>query len=422
MFVLSLPLHAQDLEGFIGMRLRLEAPGARAAGMGGATEALDSTFTGITNPAALARIHERRIAVEARGGSDATEYIDGGRVGAFTTMQLQTRQSGIRSAIVTIPTRRATWAFFADEPLHAASPTTRVVWEGNSVIHVGMFGGQLVPVEDCQNFPRERPNQGGDPCPIGTYNLPIALPATSNVALRRLGTALGWSTGPLSFGGSIEYAHLRQQTNLGQTTTHASSDSDFTWSAGAQWQVTPTIHTAASYRSGARFESQRTVHFQEFANHEAATFNTPESYGGGVALDVAPNLTVAIDARRVRYSQMLNGLPQPYIDTAVQRLPIVMPDVTELHTGAEYRLGQIALRAGWWRDPSHRLRVLDGDAVVPQPYDVIIPAAYFNLMLLDEDEDHVTAGIGFGRTIRVDAAVDRSQHTTRGSLTVATKF
>jgi len=31
------------------------------------------------------------------------------------------------------------------------------------------------------------------------------------------------------------------------------------------------------------------------------------------------------------------------------------PDVTEFHAGVEYRIGSVALRGGWWRDPAHGL-------------------------------------------------------------------
>ena len=113
------------------------------------------------------------------------------------------------------------------------------------------------------------------------------------------------------------------------------------------------------------------------------------------------HITIAADAVRVRYSEMENAWVTRY----------EIPDVTELHAGAELRIPSrvpVAIRAGWWRDPAHRLRA----------------TALENFALLDEDENHLTAGIGIGlgESLRLDAAIGRSEHTTRASVGVGAKF
>ena len=66
LLLLALPLSAQHLEGFSGLRFRLDTPGARAAGMGSTSEATDDVFAGIANPAALAKQKQRVAAIELR--------------------------------------------------------------------------------------------------------------------------------------------------------------------------------------------------------------------------------------------------------------------------------------------------------------------------------------------------------------------
>ena len=403
--LLAPSLLAQDLESFAGMRLRFEAPGARAAAMGGTSEALDDGFG--QNPAALARIRERRVAIDARRSSSETDYITAGTVGSFTTMSHATRSGGIQAATVILPTRAATFALFADEPLNAAVSTSDLPRGTPGSIVVGFRNGQLVPVTDCPplygNVPIEQA------CALGFSDSPAAIRADTRVSLRRLGGTVALARGPLALGASAQYAHLAERARSYDVENRAGG-TRLTWSAGAQWQITPAVRAGASYRSGASFAARRAFDDSHLPNG-VRSFDTPSSYGAGFAFDVAPNLTIAIDAARVRYSEMLNGV------TPADRISIyTMPDVTELHAGAELRLPTrvpLAVRAGWWRDPSHRIRV---KADLPHWL------RFTNLMLLDEDQDHVTAGIGIGDRIRLDAAIDQSEQTSRGSLTVATTF
>jgi len=96
------------------------------------------------------------------------------------------------------------------------------------------------------------------------------------------------------------------------------------------------------------------------------------------------------------------------------RAQIGYPDVTELHAGAEYRMGGVALRAGWWRDPAHAL-ASQNDISVPPPF-TYIP------LILDSTENHLTAGIGVGSKTRFDASIDRSARSTRVAFGVGSSF
>jgi hypothetical protein len=411
LFVLSLPLHAQDYESAAGLRLRLDTAGARGTAMGGTSEAADDPLSVIRNPAILARLRERTIAVDAHQNDSSTDVITSGTIGAFTSVRHDAKTSRSGSAILILPTRSATWAIFVDEPLRAATGTPLPRPEGFGDIVMGVANGFLISPDECNRLNGVIPES----CTmIGLWS-PAAFQFNSvRVSLRRIGTAVAVQRGALSLGASAHYAELDETVQTLPFTITTDRDRQVTWNAGLQWQVRPRLRVGASYESGAHFKGTEVVR-DAFGPHDQPTrFNTPTSYGAGLALEVTPNLTLAADAVHVLYSSLI--APGP--DYGYRE---VMPDVTELHAGAEYRTGTripVALRAGWWRDPSHRVRLVD----VPGPFPTLFPAAAYNLQYLDEDEDHVTAGIGFGRKIHLDGAVDRSKHTTRGSLTVATKF
>jgi hypothetical protein len=413
LFVLSLPLHAQDLESIAGLRLRLETAGSRGAAMGGTSEAADDPLAVIHNPAILARMRERTIAVDARQSDASSDVITSGTLGSFTTARQEAKTSRSRSAIAILPTRAGTWAIFVDEPLRTAIavPATPPNYDA---IRVGLYEGRLISDEQCTAI-----RSGADPYQHPCFLLLVNSPATNNVDarvnLRRAGTALAIRRGALSLGASGQYAQLDRASRQPFSTITTERDGQFTWNAGIQWQANSRIRAGASYQSGAEFAGTRVDYYNDGPVARTSRFRTPTSYGAGLTAELTPHLTVAADAVRVLYSDTLSG------PTSNGPILLVMPDVIEFHGGAEYRLSTripVALRAGWWRDPSHRARFIEVDSEFTPFY----PAAAYNLALLDEDEDHLTAGIGFGRTIRVDAAVDRSKHTTRGSLTVATKF
>jgi hypothetical protein len=391
------------------MRFRFEAPGARNAAMGGTSEALEDTFS--TNPAALARIRERRVSVDARRSTAETEFITSGTIGSFQTMSLAAKSSGIQSATVVIPTRAATLALFVDEPMNSSFSTNALPRGERAGVVIGIRDNQLVPSTDCPLFGEAAPSE--DHCNFAFFDTPVALRADTRVSLRRMGGVVAFGRGPVSFGASVQYAHLEERASADGVENRANG-SRVTWSAGGQWQISPTVRAGASYRSGAKFAATRTFSDPQIV-YPVRSFNTPSSYGAGLAFDVAPNVTIAIDAVRVRYNKMLAGV-NPFTTTADDLFLYVMPDVTELHAGGEVRIPTripVSLRAGWWRDPAHRIRI-QADA----------PAwlLSYNTLLRDEDEDHVTAGIGVGDRIRLDAAIDKSEHTTRGSLTIASTF
>jgi len=397
-----------------GLRLRFDAPGARAAGMGGASEALTDFFTAASNPASLARQKQRVAAIEARHTSAETPYAVSGTVGSLGFSSFETSANEIGGAILVLPGGRATWAVYYDEPLRLSADTTRIQ-PSPELIVVGMRGDEILPTSEC-----EVPENTPPTCYFAAFSTPAVMRGITDLRLRRLGAAVATELGRLSLGGGVQYAHL-EESYSGFAPMQWADQGRVTWNAGAQLALTSRIRLGASYQAGARYDTMRRF-FVVGPNNEAietvlaSRVGTPSSYGAGVAAEVTPNLTFAVDARRVNYSEMLQPNAGNILDSPTQGFLYETPDVTELRAGAEYRLATrvpVALRAGWWHEPAHRAR-LAGDHVVTK--------ALNEILALDSDERHITAGVGVGDRVRVDAAVDRSERTTRASVAVGTTF
>ncbi len=387
-------LFAQTIDSFVGIRLRLDNAGARGAAMGGTSEALTDVFAAATNPAALAKQKHRSAAIEVRHTSSSTDFISGGVLfDRHETADVTSTRNAIGAAMVVLPARRVTFALHYDEPLFARMNPGALSQQALLPFGLDISDG-LVPPWQCT-----------DDCSLVYLRAPIAPTLDMSTSIRRAGAAAGWSHGNVSLGAALQYTQVERSIALPYpespfvTPVGTADGGKLAWSTGVQWQIVPALRAGASYRSGATYEEQYSVNFA-----------VPSSYGAGLAADLGPNVTISADAVRVHYSESLGFSPE-FPATVDYRFP----DVTELHAGAEWRSSTrvpVALRAGWWRDPAHRLRAF-GEPV---------QAGVFNLGLLDADENHVTAGIGIGDRVRFDAAIDRSENTTRGSLSLATNF
>ncbi len=406
----SSSLFAQEFESFAGLRLQFEAPGARSAAMGGASVASSDSFDAVTNPAALARQQKRTAAIELRRSASETEYLTGGTIGSFTSSQFENSSSGVRSAMVVLPGHLATWALTYDEPINT-SMNTLPLGRGNEIITIGVRGNELVRVDDCPP-----PTGIGSDCWFALFSAPAIMPAQARLRIRRYGAAGATAVGRLSFGGAVQYAQIEEAFDAVATAQRANRG-EFTWSAGSQFELSPRVRLGAAYRSGAAYDAERRFQTPFGELFVDSSLRTPSSYAAGIAADLTPSLTFAADAVRVRYSEMTEGAMASYTTTpVVGAIFYHAPDVTELHAGLEYRLPTrlpVALRAGWWHDPAHRIH-----ATGASPFAELVN----QIMLRDTDENHMTAGIGVGDRVRFDAAFDRSENTTRASLALSSTF
>jgi len=380
-----------------GVRLTFDRAGARSLAMGSTGIAAKDPDLAATNPAAIAGA-SRSFSIETRRRSLEGRYISDA---ALNTIGVDSSTSGIRSASLTVPMAGATWSFFYDEPLDVHH-STATAFANPSTAGLWVCGGH-VTTSSCNG-------------PAVAFNLPVTYPLDVDLRLQRYGAATAWSRGPLAVGASVRREQLRQHSAfvpLGNYptayggTAETTDDVAYTWSAGATWSFGAAARVGASYASGGSFAGART--FPDSPT-QSIELRTPPSLGIGVSIDPLPRLTLSADAVRVRYSVMMHDRRNVF----PQGSEIGYPDVTELHAGGEYRVGAIALRAGWWRDPAHALAIRNG--ITPPAPVQYIPA------ILDSSENHLTAGIGIGTKTRFDASIDRGARSTRLALGVSTTF
>ena len=203
-------------------------------------------------------------------------------------------------------------------------------------------------------------------------------------------------------------------------------DADTVWTgiAGVLVKPHPRLSLGAAYYGGSTFELETTL-FGEFLVNgfdvrltgtvEPVDYVVPDRYSGGASWRVRNSLTVAADFSRVRYSRLITDrfLVIDFRDPAagLDRDNFRIPDVTELHAGAEYRWyrpeATLAFRGGIFTDPDHQMRY-DGTGSNP---------AHVADRLLDFRFNSVPSRTDVGATLGAGIALrDRFQVDIAGSF------
>ena len=386
---------AQELESLGGVRLVLDRGSARSLATGSTGIAARRGDLAAINPAAIAGA-ARSFSADWGRHTIEGRYIGDGDL---RTVGVESTTSRIRSASLTLPLAGLTWSLFYDQPLDVSHSTVPA-----------FAGATSAPFFVCEG----RLSATSCDAPSVLYNVPVTWPLDISLDLQRYGAAAAWSRGPVSVGASLRQERLRQESVFSPSilstyagTAETSDDTSLTWGAGLTWELSSALRVGATYSSGGSFAGSRT-----FSANTAQTieFRTPPSAGVGVSFEPLPQLTLMADVVRVQYSEMMHEERNVF----PQGSELGYADVDELHAGAEYRAGKLALRAGWWRDPAHGLAIRNG-VTPPPPFDYA-PA------ILDSDQDHLTAGIGYGEKTRLDASIDRSARSTQVAVGIATTF
>jgi hypothetical protein len=296
-----------------------------------------------------------------------------------------------------MPVGRAAISFFADEPLHATGDTGAIAWDGAAAQKaVPIWHGRIVDPAECARVVCTIVSLGG----LEQWS--------ASVRDRRYGAAAAWQVGSVAIGASVRSESLDRDATLTHPqmtediVTEATHDRALTYGAGIQWQALPALRVGVAYASGARFDDTLARNGTAVS---ALSIGRPSTLRAGVAIEPSSAVTITADAVRVGYRATRSEL--------LTRDDVQLPDVTELRAGVEYRLGALALRGGWWRDPAHELRsALAG----PFPFQSV-------LLLERADENHWTFGTGFGSPrLHVDAAYDRGQRSRQTSVALASTF
>lgn len=398
-------------------------PGARSLALGGAfVGSADDATAAYTNPAGLFQLSEPEVSVEGRQWAYSTPFANRGRfagsptgIGADNLGEVELGRTeeeldGVSYASFVFPKPRWAFALYYHQVAN---------FEANFTTD-GVFLSQtrLFPVQS-------------------SYALDIS----------QIGAAFAfkWRTGSAGIGVSsyhfelesltqrydifnFEPAHFDVPVNF-QRQSGEGDEVGFT--AGLRFELSPTTRVGLVYRFGPEFDVNvlaatgspgrpRTT----FVN-EDTVLDLPDVAALGVSYQPRQNLTVNFDLAYVLYSQLIGNQDEDQLFVvifgqnefpAARAEDFVIDDATEVRLGIEYVFAQLkaplALRAGAWWDPDHRLRYEGG--YEPSR------ARFF----AGDDEVHFTAGLGlvFGPHLQLDAAADVSDNYDVYSLSTVVRF
>lgn len=350
----------------------LANPGAKSLGLGGAfIGRADDASAAEANPAGLTSITKREATLELRSFETSRNVITGGTNPSFTFGQASDRATAMPSfASVVLPTGAGVYSFYYHRVLNFELQST------NSFIGSGSVLG------------------------IAAANTEVDYKAET------FGGAAAWKVGGFSVGGALRYQRFEPGTttivNPGAANTKTlqigESDSALSYSAGVRW-VTPSENFGIGgvYKKGSDYNVQESLTTASGTSSSPSRFDLPDVYGVGVSFRPAPSLLFNVDAVRVGYSSLLEGFNPALRRVTAEGQPAYanydVPDVTEIHVGAQWTLitdaAPIAFRAGAWRDPAHGLRYTE--PATASTLGPLLQAAYAG----GEDVNHISGGIGY---------------------------
>ena len=206
------------------------------------------------------------------------------------------------------------------------------------------------------------------------------------------------------------------------TTRLLAEEQSWTLLAGFLWRFSDRLSLGGVYRQGPSVTADATARagpvFDPGVPPGAVIrlrtpLKAPDVYGLGFAARLRNDaLTLSFDWVRVEYSDLVEALNPDVIDD-----PFVLNDGDELHAGLEYVILRatpvVALRAGAWLDPDHRI------AIDPNRADPFQQALFPG----GDDELHLAAGLGVAfRTYQIDLAFDVSELADTAAVSVIWQF
>ena len=425
---LVLAASAALAQGSTMLEFSFSNPGARAMALGGAFIGLaDDATAAYANPAGLVQLSEPEVSLEARAWSHDTPFTAGGRAAG--------QPSGI--GIDTLP--GLAFGVSAEEArglsfLSWVQPFRR--WS------LALYRHQLARFDT--RFRIDGLFAG--PASAAAVRLPDAVSSTHldhlswglSAAFR---VSPGFSVG-LGISRVEAEVDIREETFLPDDATTAArfapatyrpersigtteilaDEPDWVLLGGFLWRPSDRLSLGGVYRQGTSVTADaiaRAGPVFDPAVPPGATLrlrtplDTPDLFGLGFAARLRDDaLTLSFDWVRVEYSDLLDGLDPEVFDD-----PFVLEDGDELHAGLEYvlieRTPVVALRAGLWLDPNHRIAA---DPAQTDPFERA-------LFRGGDDEVHLAAGMGLAfPTFQVDLAVDLSELTDTAAVSVIWQF
>lgn len=457
-----------------GVQFNFSTPGARSLAMGGAFLALaDDATAAYTNPAGLSNltIGGSEVSLEVRQGRFVNAFTDGGHAGGPPTgIGIDTYDGLIRSeseseatglsflSVGYVLPRGWTVAVYRHE---LANFQSAIESQGPMV----GSGARLDGPTSARDLRRIRPARSALSLDIvnygvsGAYEIANAVSIGAGVSYYQFGLdsrTERFFHSEQDFDGDGEVSKEDDQANrqlggflgpadmLGDNIynvqTQHGDDDDWGVNLGVLWRVNRRWSLGAAYRQGPDFEVQARYVYGPKGRRPgqpaspnlcspsrtqdciggAGIFHVPDNLGIGVAWSTLAGTTkLTLDYDRVFYSQLTDDLINVLVrDIAdFNRADYHLEDAGEIHLGFENILGigsqlVATLRLGAWYDPAHAIEYKGIDEVL---------RARFRP---GEDQVHGSIGVGLviKENLQVDAAIDISDRTRIGSISMVKFF
>ena len=459
--LLAVPSLAQntDIEALSGITFNFANPGARSMGMGGAFLGLaDDASAAEANPAGLTILRKTEISLEARNYRNSQTVAVSGTFPDLLYEEFSSfsRTAEVQFGSIVIP--RGNWAVavYYHQPIN---------YNNAAAVLPELDRTGTVITRDVPDFyfPAGNPPGSAGPtsreeclesalCLNGSV-LPFV--TAVNVKLETFGLAGAVKMGRLSLGASARYHRFEegafttrffqgtpvniavQATSLDEVTSETGKEDDISFGGGFKWTLSDRFSIGGSYKQGPEFESPLyLLDIQEdepFSKIADTKFHVPDVAGIGFSWRPIPVLTVNVDGVHVTYSNLVDDFRSIGFGTVLLEEPFEAKDVTEIHVGGEYFFATripFAIRAGWWRDPTHALRYTGPLTCNEEAYPLerrteCVANRVVQHILFPEgdDEDHYTVGVGLAwPNFQIDAAYDTSDAFKVGSITGVYRF
>ena len=449
----ALPLFAQntDIESLSGLQFNFGNPGARSLGMGGAFLALADDASAVeANPAGLTILRKKEFSLEGRNYLEQQILTTSGTYPDLVRDSFNhfSKRTEITFGSFVLPVKKFTFGVYYHAPLRNAG-------SGQVVPQRNQFTGQIEA--DVPNF--YLPKGGGngpvsqadceklrqaakDPFACLEYTINPFLTAL-DVSEKTWGIAGAYKVGKFSFGATARY-HLFRESSFtfrltptydfqsisvqataksGGTALDIETKKDLTFAAGVKWEASDRFSAGAVYKKGAKFITPTFIanantNF-DFVKLADTTFHIPDIVGLGISVRPRPEITINVDAVRVKYSNLVDDFVSTITDVQGLKNPYKANDVTELHAGGEYFFTTkipFALRAGYWRDTAHSM-TWNGPLTTPDA----VGAAILYPKGRAQNHKSVGGGLAWPR-FQIDLAYDSAEHYKVGSVSAVVRF
>ncbi|MBU0482679.1 MAG: hypothetical protein KKG47_16420 [Proteobacteria bacterium] len=340
--------------------LSFSNPGARANAMGGAFIGVaDDATAAYTNPAGLTILTQTEASVEVKSAEITTRI----RQEDQTILELNNSTDGVSFLSYAKPSGKSTFALFRHEFINIELDKFTFV----SPAILGELAGTTYET---------KLNIRG-----ATYGAGLGVKLHDKFSI---GGSIGFSQ--LNYHYSVDRKYL-DITNSRNEVSDSAMDEQYSLSllanpfgdlnVGLVYRVGPELNTAFTYY-GRRLEN---------------TLKVPDMYGIGISYRFFNSLTLAVDANRIKYSDLLENYyyfdPNKVINAewTLNTGDFEANDTTEVHAGFEYvfSIGEtpFALRGGYFHKPDHAIHYV-GTSI----------AYYQDTMKEGEDDDIFSVGIG----------------------------